>query len=1422
MTSIPSVKSQNPPPILTWSQDYFSIIQNPLDEGHTQEAIDNLLLVLNNPQDIPDLEKAYRYVFHLLPHMNQNDVGMLIPLVQNLCQYATHCVKEQALLALHLADWYVCLASNNQLQLSERFSSYLKAMDYFAKAIQISSSHDYHRRASELLMKLMQILALHPEYGFLNRLDHARRSNHIEKFGEIISGLNALESLCWGEIGATLIKQLYKEAVSLMIKIPEASKQKLLLHYTAVQEGTQRAQQNLLLKVVPQEYLTQKYFRALQAFRNVFDQLLREDAISREQITQAVKSLVGVFFRDAFTILGTPPCHYDIRAMGSCGREELCRFSDLEVLILIEKENYIEYFKLLLELLDLQIRSLGETAASHLQIIFSCIHLKNPSGFHLDSGDNCILTPTALANLQRIPNDDPATFAHMALFSISLSQNTDELFNQYRHALNKIFKETLEEGVTLGQAQALRFIKARVDDYNKFQKSPIWGVKDLKKNYTQSLNLLLADIALYWDIPDSNTEDIIEALNELKVFTPESCELLKEFSHAIYKIRLKLHSHYQEQKEEGYLTGISTQTKYVLSHEEKHLLERCDCLVLKPLYALLTPLFKNYSLCQQNQDFAKTFSQVDLVKTALENLLLADTHSGADLKKLSKHINNTDLIHVLIKSLLKEKKFFTLKLYEELGLSVQQAVDVIYYARDCSKSTFLVCHQKIVELTLENVQSALLEAISANSLFCTQVLIPLGARINPLTVTEEIPLHHAIREEASNVIFFLISQVANVNIMNHSRGSTAMHLSAQRGRVDDLKLLLERGANIEATDLDKKTPLYVAVIAGQESAVDFLFKQGADIGIRDSEGKGLLHIAIAYNHLSTVQVLLKSSQGKVLLTYQDSDGKAPLHTVFWGNEKLEILKALLETDGIDVNIVNAHGYTPLHWACKHNHLEGISLLIEKGADPTILNHYGYTPFDLALQHGKYSAAHRLLGTDYEQIVKTLSSSDDVSKRLQEAIDQGQTLHQIIYLEKLGNSHLERKEYLKASTCFNQALVLSELAGYNALYQQCFSYKLEQVEMYFLESLNKKMPGSYRNFVSNYRKQLKSIRESIALHFQENLFPTSFYQESSKLLQGFLKAVVEDCIQLLGTPPVPYAIMGLGAYSTEILPYSEFKLTFLVGEQTPESTTYFESLKKLIALKITGLGESGQSIVNHVSSTQGFRVSYITPPSLNIEGITPLQLASWQSEVHDHPLKDQALYGYLITGHLEVFNLYCKEVQSILEKRDIPVIGTSLREKRALLLMKKALAEFKLASPPSGHTLFNSRKSILNPLQSLIAALALYYDIYNIQEESSFSRIEHLQQKKVLSQETGNTIAEIIRYTQNLCCKAHLFYKTEQEKVLRQTATPLQVPTLQVLPTEFTHLTKGYEKVYQLYLTAHEFTKEKDKKLFYQMNFNPKT
>ena len=92
-----------------------------------------------------------------------------------------------------------------------------------------------------------------------------------------------------------------------------------------------------------------------------------------------------------------------------------------------------------------------------------------------------------------------------------------------------------------------------------------------------------------------------------------------------------------------------------------------------------------------------------------------------------------------------------------------------------------------------------------------------------------------------------------------------------------------------------------------------------------------------------IEVLLHHG---VDVNVQDNEGNTPLH---WAvkQRRLKIIRVLLH-HGVDVNVQDNEGNTPLHWAVKRSCRETTKVLLRYGADITVRDKYDKTPLKLAL------------------------------------------------------------------------------------------------------------------------------------------------------------------------------------------------------------------------------------------------------------------------------------------------------------------------------------------------------------------------------------------------------------------------------------------------------------------------------------------
>ena len=102
----------------------------------------------------------------------------------------------------------------------------------------------------------------------------------------------------------------------------------------------------------------------------------------------------------------------------------------------------------------------------------------------------------------------------------------------------------------------------------------------------------------------------------------------------------------------------------------------------------------------------------------------------------------------------------------------------------------------------------------------------------------------------------LLQQGVSVNSQDEF-GETGLHVSAEQGHDDIVKLFLDHEADVNIRGaLDNKTPLMWAAARGHLSITRLLIGRGADLELRDSDGKTALMWAAEKDFSDIVSELL--------------------------------------------------------------------------------------------------------------------------------------------------------------------------------------------------------------------------------------------------------------------------------------------------------------------------------------------------------------------------------------------------------------------------------------------------------------------------------------------------------------------------------------------------------------------------------------
>lgn len=176
-----------------------------------------------------------------------------------------------------------------------------------------------------------------------------------------------------------------------------------------------------------------------------------------------------------------------------------------------------------------------------------------------------------------------------------------------------------------------------------------------------------------------------------------------------------------------------------------------------------------------------------------------------------------------------------------------------------------------------------------------------------------------------------------------SKGLTPLMRAAGAGKLDAVRLLIERGAKVNSAEPRfSYTALHFAATLGRAEGVAELAKAGANIEARASVGVTPLQLACAKGHLEAASVLL--DRGAQIEAVDDA-GWTPLH---WAAREgqTELVRLLLQRKA-SVNASAGDGFTPLHMAASKGHVEAVKLLLSGGAKAELKTRQGWTARQVA-------------------------------------------------------------------------------------------------------------------------------------------------------------------------------------------------------------------------------------------------------------------------------------------------------------------------------------------------------------------------------------------------------------------------------------------------------------------------------------------
>lgn len=212
----------------------------------------------------------------------------------------------------------------------------------------------------------------------------------------------------------------------------------------------------------------------------------------------------------------------------------------------------------------------------------------------------------------------------------------------------------------------------------------------------------------------------------------------------------------------------------------------------------------------------------------------------------------------------------------------------------------------------------------------------------------------AVRSHDTRAVEKLIAANPELVKAQDRSGSTPLHHAAGFGTLATMKLLLDKGADVNAANKRKSTPLFWAL--HDEAKVRLLLNRHAAIDAKTADGRSLVYQAASMgNSIPLLRLLLDKGASPDVKTLT---GLTPLMAAS-GRANIEAMRLLIEKKA-DVNAKNEAGATPLIAAASTGKAEAVRMLLEKGADPNVKTKRNETALAAAATAGVEETAKLLL------------------------------------------------------------------------------------------------------------------------------------------------------------------------------------------------------------------------------------------------------------------------------------------------------------------------------------------------------------------------------------------------------------------------------------------------------------------------------
>lgn len=231
----------------------------------------------------------------------------------------------------------------------------------------------------------------------------------------------------------------------------------------------------------------------------------------------------------------------------------------------------------------------------------------------------------------------------------------------------------------------------------------------------------------------------------------------------------------------------------------------------------------------------------------------------------------------------------------------------------------------------------------------------------------------------------------------------AFLLAVKSGREDRVRILL--GANLRTNQISRtalNNGLLQATNLNKIECVKICIEYEADVNHRDETGMTAAMYAADKGHFQCLQILCEAGAN---LNCTDKHGtNALMLSAQWGNSAECFQYLINKTE--DLNKKDNTGNTVLHYACKHEYIDGVRRLVDLRAVDlnAVESEMGYSPLMHAIKRGYYVLAKLLLNNNVDLNIVGNDEKTALTLAFEQSLKDYELIEQIL----TSSSNLELK------------------------------------------------------------------------------------------------------------------------------------------------------------------------------------------------------------------------------------------------------------------------------------------------------------------------------------------------------------------------------------------------------------------------------